>query len=108
MQNLYSFAVKPTVAFYFRVPLEVAMKRLTNGRSGFKYYEAGMDLTLSDDPEESFRLFQGRILEEYEKMVPEFGLTVVDATLPIEVQQAQMRQIVSAKLTVARQLRVAP
>jgi len=53
-----------------------------------------MDLGLSDDPEESFRLFQGRIIHEYEKMIPEFGLTVVDATLPIEVQQAQVRTIV--------------
>ena len=52
--------------------------------------------------------FQGRILEEYERMIPEFGLTVIDATLPIETQQHQMRQLVLAKLTQARQLRVAP
>ena len=107
-RELYAFAVKPTVAFYFRVPLEEAMKRLHGSRNGFKYYEAGMDLDLSADPDESFRLFQSRIIEEYEKMVPEFGLTVIDATLPIEVQQAQMRQLVQAKLALARQLRVAP
>jgi dTMP kinase len=51
-------------------------------------------------------MFQGRILSEYEKMIPEFGLTVVDATLPIEVQQARMRQIVKAQLDRARELRV--
>ena len=67
-----------------------------------------MDLGLSDDPDESFRLFQGRILEEYEKMIPEFGLTVIDATLPIETQQQEMRLMVLAKLTQAKQLRVAP
>jgi dTMP kinase len=55
---------------------------------------------------ESFRLFQGRILSEYEKMIPEFGLTVVDATLPIEVQQMQVRQIVKAHLDKAKELRV--
>jgi dTMP kinase len=107
-RELYAFAVKPTVAFYFRVPLEVAMKRINDARAGFKFYEAGMDLGLSADPDESFRLFQSRILEEYEKMVPEFGLTVIDATLPIEVQQQQMRQLVLSKLIQARQLRVAP
>jgi len=32
----------------------------------------------------------------------------VDATLPIEVQQAQMRQIVKAKLAQAKRLRIAP
>lgn len=108
MRELYAFAVKPTIAFYFRVPLEVAMKRISDARAGFKFYESGMDLGLSEDVDESFRLFQGRILEEYEKMVPEFGLTVIDATLPIETQQQQMRELVLAKLTEARRLRVAP
>jgi dTMP kinase len=84
------------------------MKRINDARAGFKYYEAGMDLGLSDDPDESFRLFQGRILEEYDKMIAEFGLTVIDATLPIETQQQEMRLMVLAKLTQAKQLRVAP
>src|SRR5207244_4326396 len=87
VREIYSFAPKPTVTFYFRVPLEVAMKRLINGRNGFKFYEAGMDLELSQDAEESFHMFQGRIIEEYEKMVPEFEITVVDATQPVEAEQ---------------------
>ena len=108
VRELYGFAVKPTAAFYYRVPLDVAMKRILDGRNGVKFYESGMDLGLSEDPEESFGIFQGRILEEYEKMVPEFDLTTVDATLPIEEQQVQMRQIVKAKLAQAKRLRVAP
>lgn len=106
VRELYQFAVKPTVAFYFRVPLETAIGRLLDGRNGFKYYEAGMDLDLSDDPAESFRLFQGMILKEYEEMVPEFGLTVIDATLPIEMQQAQVRQIAKTHLDNASNVRV--
>ncbi|MDE3178477.1 MAG: dTMP kinase [Acidobacteriota bacterium] len=108
LRELYAFAVKPTVAFYFRIPLEVSMKRLHTGRAGFKYYEAGMDLNLSDDPDESFKLFQGRIVEEYEKMIGEFDLAVLDATLPIEKQQSEMRLIVKARLQQAKRLRVAP
>jgi dTMP kinase len=108
VRELYSFAVKPTAAFYFRTPLDVAMKRLLDARNGFKFYEAGLDLGLSEDPEESFEIFQGRILTEYEKIVPEYDLTVIDATLPVEEQQMQMRQIVKAKLAQAKRLRVAP
>jgi dTMP kinase len=108
IRELYSFAVKPTVGFYFRAPLEVAMKRLRTGRNGFKFYEAGMDLGLSNDVEESFEIFQGRILEEYDNLVPEFDLMLVDATQPIEAQQVQMRQLVKAKLAQAKRLRVAP
>jgi dTMP kinase len=73
-----------------------------------KFYEAGMDLGLNEDPEQSFQIFQGKILEEYESMIAEFDLTTVDATLPIEEQQVQMRQIVRAKLAQAKRLRVAP
>jgi dTMP kinase len=108
VRDLYGFAVKPTVAFYFRVPLETAIGRLLDARDGFKFYEAGMDLGLSDDAEESFRLFQGRIIDEYEKMIPEFGLTVIDATLPIEIQQTRVRQIVKSHIANAAQLRMQP
>jgi dTMP kinase len=108
VRDLYGFATKPAVAFYFRVPLETAIGRLITGRDGFKFYEAGLDIGLSDDPTESFRLFQGRIVDEYEKMIPEFGLTVIDATLPVEIQQAQVRQIVQTHLDRARDLRVRP
>jgi dTMP kinase len=94
VRELYSFAVQPTVAFYFKVPLEVALQRIMSGRPVLKWYEAGMDLGLSDDPYESFRLFQARILEQYEQMVPEYGLHVIDATLPIAQQQEQVRDVV--------------
>jgi dTMP kinase len=105
VRRLYRFAVQPTLAFYFRVPLDVALGRILGGRDALKYYEAGLDLGLSDNVEESFRLFQGRILEQYEAMVSEYGLIVVDATLPIEEQQAQVRAIVKQKLAGVKRLR---
>ena len=106
VRDLYGFAVKPAVGFYFKVPLETAIGRLLDARDGFKYYEAGLDLGLTDDAEDSFRMFQGRILEEYEKMIPEFGLTVIDATLPVEAQQVKVRQIVQAQLETTKELRI--
>jgi dTMP kinase len=94
VRNLYRFAVQPNLAFYFRVPLDVALGRILGGRNAIKYYEAGMDLGLSRNVEESFRLFQGRILEEYDAMTEEMGFHVIDATGSIEDQQRQMRAIV--------------
>ena len=98
VRNLYRFAVRPNLAFYFRVPLEVALGRILGGRDAIKYYEAGMDLGLSRNVVESFRLFQGRILEEYEAMASEMGFHVIDATGSIEQQQQQMREIVMREL----------
>src|SRR5499427_8930635 len=94
VRNLYRFALRPNLSFYFRVPLDVALGRILGGRDAIKYYEAGMDLGLSRDVEESFRIFQGRILDEYEAMAQEMGFHVIDATLSIEEQQRRMREIV--------------
>jgi len=98
VRELYRFAVRPTVAFFFRAPLDVAIDRIVSGRPELKYYEAGMDMLWDDDPEESFKIFQGKILEEYDRMVTEFNLTVIDATRSIERQQREMRSIVSRLL----------
>ena len=98
VRNLYRFAVRPNLAFYFRVPLEVALGRILGGRDAIKYYEAGMDLGLSRNIVESFRLFQGRILEEYDQMAEEVGFHVIDATGSIELQQLQMREVVMREI----------
>jgi dTMP kinase len=98
VRNLYRFATRPNLAFYFRVPLDVAVGRILGGRDAIKYYEAGMDMGLSRDVEESFRIFQGRILDEYEAMADEVGFHIIDATLSIEKQQQQMREIVVQEL----------
>lgn len=99
VQQLYRFAPRPSAAFYFRVPLDEAMRRILTGRPELKFYEAGMDLGLSDDPVQSFRLFQGRILEEYERIIPPFELSVIDATRPIADQQRQVREFVRPLLS---------
>lgn len=102
VRNLYAFSSPPDIAFYFRVPLEVSLERILTGRTQLKYYEAGMDIGLSPDPRESFRLFQDRIMREYESMIDEFGLTVIDGTKSIEEQQREVRQIVRERLTQAK------
>src|SRR5262245_54979497 len=91
VRNLYRFAVRPDVAFYFRVPIDVSMKRIITGRAQIKHYEAGMDLHLSADIVESFRIFQGRILDAYDAMREEAGFEVIDATLSVNEQQKMMR-----------------
>src|SRR3984893_17478747 len=57
VRELYQFAVKPTLAFYYRVPLEVSLSRILTGRTELKYYEAGMDLGLRTDTSARLKLF---------------------------------------------------
>ena len=98
VRNMYSFAIAPDVAFYFRVPLDIAVERINSARASLKYYEAGMDMKLSDNIDESFKLFQSHILGEYDRMVDEFGLTLIDGTLPVKTQQKKVRMIVKKML----------
>jgi dTMP kinase len=99
VRKLYNFAIRPDMAFYFNVPIDVAISRLLGGtRAQLKYYEAGMDMGLSQDLTESFRIFQSRILAEYDKIVSEYGLTTMDAMKEIEEQQNEMRRLVSQAL----------
>jgi dTMP kinase len=106
VRSLYRFAPVPTMAFYFRTPLEVALKRILSGRPKLKWYEAGMDLGVHSDVVESYKGFQRRILDEYELLVEEYGLSVMDATLAVEIQQKQLRDAIRPYLP--RRERVAP
>ncbi len=99
VREVYNFAVRPDATFYFRVPVQTSLGRLMNARRKIKYYEAGMDLELSSNLAESFHLFQGRVLGEYDQMSEEFAFHVMDAEEPIDVQQRQLRRIVETELS---------
>jgi dTMP kinase len=98
VRELYSFAVRPDLAVYFRVPIEVSTDRLMARRVKLKFYEAGMDMGWSTSPIESFRIFQGRVLEEYDRLVEEFSLDVIDARSSITEQQRAFRKLVTRHL----------
>src|SRR6188472_1807054 len=92
--KVYDFAIKPDVVFYFRVPVDVAVERILVGRPKLKYYEAGMDLNLSNDQYDSYRIFQSRIIEQYESMVKSDGFVVIDGASGIEEQQQAVRNTI--------------
>jgi len=102
LRNLYRFAPIPDITFYFRAPLDVAVNRIMSGRPKLKYYEAGMDLNLSLDRAESFRIFQGRILAQYDEMIESDHFVVMDGTLPVNKLQKQMRQFVKSRIDLSR------
>ncbi len=94
VRRVYDFAPRPDLALYFNVPIDVSIQRLLSGRAKIKEYEAGMDLNLAPDIIDSFRLFQGRILDEYRSIASEYGLREIDATQSIGEQQHRVRQMV--------------
>jgi dTMP kinase len=95
VRGIYNFAAQPDFIFFFKSNLEVSLQRILDGRPQLKYFEAGMDLRLSTDPYESFRIFQGRILEQYLAMSTEFNFLVIDANQAVEVQQNVVRELIT-------------
>jgi len=96
--KLYGFAKEPDITFFFKVPLNTALDRILSGRPQLKYFEAGMDLGLSSDPYESFKLFQARILQQYAALEQQYHFHVINATRNIEEQQRDVREIITARL----------
>jgi dTMP kinase len=98
VRKVYEFAVKPDIVFYFKVPVDIAVERILSGRPKLKYYEAGMDLNLSNDPYESYRIFQSRIIDQYDSLASSENFTIIDGTMEIEESQRKLRDIVMKML----------
>ena len=91
VRTIYSFAPRPDLAFYFRVPVATTLKRKLASRQKISYYEAGMDLGLSDDVAESYERFQSRLRREYERIADADRFTVIDSSRPVEEIQRALR-----------------
>ncbi len=91
VRKVYGFAVKPDLTMYFRVSEEVSLERICSNRSP-KFYEAGMDLKISTDPYESYKIFQKRVNDEYKSMIGEYGLVEIDANDSIHAKQVFFRE----------------
>jgi dTMP kinase len=98
LRKLYGFSKEPDVTFYFKLPLDTALGRILGGRAQLKYFEAGMDLGLSMDITESFKIFQKMVMDQYDKLAEEYQFTIIDAAKPIPVQQEIIRNIISKSI----------
>jgi len=90
VRKLYNFAPEPDLVFYLEQPVEVLLKRIISSR-GLDYYESGRDIGLSTDFYESFKIYQTKILEEYDKMKEKYNFISLDGTQTIETIQNQMQ-----------------
>ncbi|NVN99681.1 MAG: thymidylate kinase [Geobacteraceae bacterium] len=102
LQNLYGYACHPDITFFFNTPLQVALGRILGGRPQLKYHEAGMDMGFSNDPYDSFRIFQGKIFEEYLSLRDRFSFIEIDGSMNIEDQQQRVREIISKSIDLPR------
>ena len=80
VKKLYDYAPKPDLVFYLDMPIDILLKRVI-GTTGLDYWESGRDIGLSTDFYESFKIYQAKCLEEYNKMKDEYNFVSIDGTL---------------------------
>ena len=92
VREVYDFAIKPDLAVYFDIDPLTSLERICSNRAP-KFYEAGMDMKLSNDPYESYIIFQSKVIEEYNKMLNEFEIVKLDAKDTIHKKQVEIRRL---------------
>lgn len=98
VRGIYSFAALPDLTFFLKAKVETTVDRTLANRPALKYFEAGMDMNLSPEIEESFGIYQGRLLEQYLAMTMEFGFLDIGADQAVEPQQALIRKLVADRI----------
>jgi dTMP kinase len=98
VRKLYGFALEPDLVFYLKMPLEALLRRIITTRGGLDFYESGRDIGMSTDLYQSFKLYQSKILTEYERMVEEYNFKVIAADEDIDAVQKTLRSMVSELL----------
>ena len=99
LKNLYEYAPEPDMVFYLDVPVEVLLKRII-GTTGLDYWESGRDIGLSSDFYKSFQIYQGKILDEYHKMIKEHNFIAIDGTLSEKEIHKKITSHVKSKLQI--------
>ena len=94
VRQVYDFAIRPDLTIYFDIDPKTSMERICFNRTP-KFYEAGMDLKLSNDPFESYLIFQTRVINEYKKMLKEFDIVKLDANDTIHKKQVEIRKMLT-------------
>jgi dTMP kinase len=97
IRNVFGFALVPDLTLYLKIKVDALIPRRMRNRQ-IDYWEAGMDMHLGTDLFDSFRMYQTRLIRQYNAMSREFGFFEVDASKTIDEIQVRIRRRVQALL----------
>ena len=97
-REVFGMALVPDLVLYLDIDVESLIPRVIMGK-GMDYWESGMHLALGTDLFDSFERYQSRLIDEYRRLSSEFGFISVDARLPIEELQSELRKHIAEYLS---------
>ncbi len=83
IRDVYSFALKPDAVFHLRIEVPDLVPRVLTG-GGFDYWESGMDIPMGSDLYESFIQYQGKLIEEFDRLARDYQFDTIDATRNVD------------------------
>ncbi len=93
IREVFGFAIVPDLVCYLRIDVDTLALRVIESK-GMNYWESGMDMRMGADLYDSFKKYQGYVIEEFDRMAEEFSFQVVDARrTPEEIQEALRARI---------------
>jgi dTMP kinase len=98
IRNVFGFALVPDLVCYLRIDVDTLALRVIES-NGMNYWESGMDVRLGADLYDSFKKYQGLLIEEFDKMAEEFNFEVIDARKPPDEIQDLLRAKIEPILT---------
>jgi dTMP kinase len=90
IRDVFGFALIPDLVCYLRIDVDTLALRVIESK-GMNYWECGMDLRLGADLYDSFKKYQGLLIDEFDKMAMEFQFEVIDARQSPDDIQAALR-----------------
>jgi dTMP kinase len=90
IRDVFGFALVPDLVCYLRIDVDTLALRVIESK-GMNYWESGMDMRMGSDLYDSFKKYQGLIIEEFDKIAEEFDFQIVDARRPPEEIQEALR-----------------
>ncbi|MFO0729913.1 MAG: thymidylate kinase [Nitrospiraceae bacterium] len=103
IRDVFGFALIPDLVCYLRIDVDTLALRVIESK-GMNYWESGMDLRLGADLYDSFKKYQGLLIEEFDKMAEEFNFQVIDARKSPEEIQEELRAKIQLLLSDATPL----
>ncbi len=106
IRDVFGFAIVPDLVCYLRIDVDTLALRVIESTKGMNYWESGMDMRMGADLYDSFKKYQGLIIEESDKIAEEFGFQVVDARRPPDEIQEALRARILPVLKEGRATRI--
>jgi len=106
IRDVFGFALIPDLVCYLRIDVDTLALRVIESK-GMNYWESGMDLRLGADLYDSFKKYQGLLIEEFDKMAMEFQFEVIDARRSPDDIQGELRAKIQPLLIQDRTLQPA-